>query len=205
MNHEAGKVMTVLQRFARCTDGNLSLLFGLALVPSLAAAGAGVDYSRTSGNRAQLQAALDAAVLAGVTAQPGQQVSTAQTVFQSNIAAGVQVTSRQFQLASDGTLNGDATASVSLRFGAFLGRSTSTVAATSAARMGPATTQQVTIIVPVPPTPPQVSGACILVLDPSGTQSLLVNSGAELRAPDCEVHVKSTAQPAAIFNSGIAM
>jgi hypothetical protein len=43
------------------------------------------------------------------------------------------------------------------------------------------------------------------VLDPSGNQSLLVNSGAQVIAPQCEVHVKSTANPAAIFNAGTTL
>lgn len=43
---------------------------------------------------------------------------------------------------------------------------------------------------------------CIVVLDPTGSQALLVNSGAQITAPKCEIHVKSTANPAAIFNSG---
>jgi Flp pilus assembly protein TadG len=197
--------MSIIKRFARSTDGNMSLLFGFAILPTLAAAGAGVDYSRTSGQRTHIQAALDSAVLAGVVAPSGQQLTTAEAVFRANLVTGVQVVSQRFQLASDGTLNGDASASISLRFGSILGRSAATVSATAAARMGPPTTQQVTVIVPVPPPPPQSSGACILVLDPTGSQSLLVNSGAEFKAPDCEVHVKSTAQPAAIFNAGISM
>jgi hypothetical protein len=44
---------------------------------------------------------------------------------------------------------------------------------------------------------------CILVLDTGLIgQALLVNSGAQIDARDCEIHVRSTAVPAAIFNSG---
>src|SRR5699024_23584 len=43
---------------------------------------------------------------------------------------------------------------------------------------------------------------CIYVLDPSGSQALLVNSGAQITAPGCEIDVASKGNPAAIFNSG---
>jgi Flp pilus assembly protein TadG len=43
---------------------------------------------------------------------------------------------------------------------------------------------------------------CIYVLG-TGSQTLLVNSGFSLSAPNCEVDVASKASPAAIFNSGI--
>lgn len=46
---------------------------------------------------------------------------------------------------------------------------------------------------------------CVLVLDASATQALLVNGGANVSAPDCEVHVRSTANPAAIFNAGTTL
>lgn len=45
------------------------------------------------------------------------------------------------------------------------------------------------------------SDVCILLVNPQRTQALLVNSGAVLKAPSCEVHVLSTQNPAAIFNT----
>jgi Flp pilus assembly protein TadG len=44
---------------------------------------------------------------------------------------------------------------------------------------------------------------CILVLDPSSSQTLLVNSGVTLNAPSCEIDVASTSSNAAIFNSSL--
>ena len=43
---------------------------------------------------------------------------------------------------------------------------------------------------------------CILVLDPSASQALLVNSNVTLNSTNCEIDVASTASPAAVFNSG---
>jgi hypothetical protein len=45
------------------------------------------------------------------------------------------------------------------------------------------------------------SPVCILLVNPLKSQALLVNSGAQLSAPTCEVHVASTQSPAAIFNT----
>jgi hypothetical protein len=48
----------------------------------------------------------------------------------------------------------------------------------------------------------QTAAPCIYVLDPNGSQALLVNSGAQINAPGCEIAVKSNGTPAGMFNSG---
>jgi hypothetical protein len=78
---------------------------------------------------------------------------------------------------------GAASATVKLTFGRLLGRTEVQVSSRTEG------------ILQKPP-----GKVCILLLDPSKPQSLLVNGGVDLLAPDCEVHVHSTAQPAAIFN-----
>jgi hypothetical protein len=45
------------------------------------------------------------------------------------------------------------------------------------------------------------STACVLVLDRTASQALLMNSGADIEAPQCEVHVASNGNPAALFNA----
>ncbi len=52
------------QAFVQNRDGNVALLFGLTLLPILAATGAAIDYSRASNARAQLSNAVDSTVLA---------------------------------------------------------------------------------------------------------------------------------------------
>ena len=44
---------------------------------------------------------------------------------------------------------------------------------------------------------------CILLKDPSSSQSLIFNGGATIDAPGCEIHVASQANQAAIINNGI--
>lgn len=59
-----------VRRFVRNRDGNVGLMFGLALVPMLAASGAAIDYSRASGARAQLSNAVDSTALAMAKRSP---------------------------------------------------------------------------------------------------------------------------------------
>jgi Flp pilus assembly protein TadG len=53
----------LLRRFARASEGNVAILFALALVPLLGFVGAAVDYSRASRARTAMQAALDSTAL----------------------------------------------------------------------------------------------------------------------------------------------
>jgi hypothetical protein len=59
--------------------GNVGMIFGLAAIPLIGAAGLAVDYSRASQVRAELQEAVDAAALAG-----------AAQVDEANIAATIE-------------------------------------------------------------------------------------------------------------------
>jgi Putative Flp pilus-assembly TadE/G-like len=68
------QIRTGLRRKAgqllRNQDGNVTMLFGLALLPIMAVTGAAVDYSRASDARTQLQNAVDSTVLAAAKASP---------------------------------------------------------------------------------------------------------------------------------------
>ncbi len=46
------------------------------------------------------------------------------------------------------------------------------------------------------------SKVCIVLVDPTQSQAFLVNSGATINAPNCEIHVHSKGNPAAIYNAG---
>ena len=52
-----------LARFARAEQGNIAVIFAIALVPILSFVGAAVDYSRAVQARSSMQAALDSAAL----------------------------------------------------------------------------------------------------------------------------------------------
>jgi Putative Flp pilus-assembly TadE/G-like len=57
-------------QFRHNQDGNVALLFGLTLLPIMAATGAAIDYSRASDARAQIQNAIDSTVLAVAKSSP---------------------------------------------------------------------------------------------------------------------------------------
>ncbi len=174
-----------LTHFARKDDGATAVVFALVLVAVLGVAGLGVDVGRSVSMRSKMNAALDAAVLAGVRATSEDQAAAATKIFNSNFTEkSVKNLSLTFTPTSDTEFSGTATAQLDTTFAAVLGvkelnfKSVSKAAATGGGTV------------------------CVLVLDKMATQAFLVNSGAQVEAPDCELHVQSTANPAAIFNAG---
>lgn len=172
----------VWRRFFGDRSGNFAVFFALALVPLMAAVGVAVDYHDASQLRSRTQETLDAAVLAGVLkSTTDDQIRQAETFFTAQAANywGTAPTAT-FSVDSQGQLTGTAQGMARSTFG--LADLSVKVTATAAAAA--------------------TSKVCILLVNPSKSQSFLVNSGVALNAPQCEIHVLSTANPAAIFNSG---
>jgi len=63
MSRQTPKFIGLLRRFAGATDGNVAIIFTIALVPLISFVGAAVDYSRANAARSAMQAALDSASL----------------------------------------------------------------------------------------------------------------------------------------------
>lgn len=168
----------------------VAILFGLVAAVLLCFVGLAIDYSRATATSSKLQHALDAAVLAGarVEAIEDDRHGAAASVFDQNFddpgVAGVDV---QFQVGDGGAYSGTAIAVLPVPFMSMIDIPKLRITRQSSAVL--------------------TGGAKvrIMVLDPSASQALLVNSGANLVAPDCEVHVHSRASPAAIFNGGTSM
>jgi len=176
----------LLCQFLRARDGNLAVIFALSAIPVITAVGAAVDLSKVSEVKTQLQNALDAAVLAGVTQATANQVSTANAVFTGDFTGKYGNTgSASFTQNADKSLTGTASSTVDLSFLALMWRSSMTVSASATANPGAQATTPV----------------CMLLTSTLDAPSLLVNSGAKLNAPNCEVHVLSTQSPAATFNA----
>jgi Flp pilus assembly protein TadG len=172
-----------------CTqEGNVATIFALALVPLLVLTGGSLDFAKAINSRAQLQAAIDTAALTGVQ-QSSNQASAASTYFSGAVAgAAVSNVTSNFLLNSDGSLSGTAQAQVPTNFLGIIHIANFQVAVTTKAKLN------------------QTSNTvCILVLDGGASQALLVNSGANIQAPTCEIDVRSTASPAAMFNSGTTL
>lgn len=187
----------LFNEFCRAREGNLGVIFVFAAIPVIGAIGAAVDFSKISEVRTQMQNALDAAVLAGVTQASADQVSTAGKVFDGDFSGKFGTTAtRSFTQNTGGSLSGTATTSVSWSFMSVLPS-----------------------VVPVPPfsltvnstavpgqqaTVSPAASVCILLLNQT-KQGLLVNSGVVLNAPTCDVHVASTNSTAAMFNSTLGV
>jgi Flp pilus assembly protein TadG len=166
------------------------IIFALATIPLVGAVGISIDFVKASQLRTRMQQALDAAALAGVAESSSSlKISKATSHFQSQISNDWGTTpTASFSVDDVGKLIGTAQAAAKGSFVGMLGQSSIPVnVATAAVTSG--TTSKV----------------CILLVDPTQSQSLLVNSGANLNAPNCEIHVRSTASPAAIFNSGTTL
>lgn len=175
-----------LGQFLRARDGNLAVIFAFAAIPVITAVGTAVDLSKVSEVKTQLQNALDAAVLAGVTQPTANQLSTANAVFNGDFIGKYGNTgSASFIQNADKSLSGTASSSVSLSFLALMWQSSMTISAAATAKPGAQATTPV----------------CMLLTSTLDAPSLLVNSGANLNAPNCEMHVLSTQSPAATFNA----
>lgn len=173
--------------------GNVGIILGLTAVPAVGVIGAGIDFARANHERAALQTMLDSAVLAGA-AVAGREAATAKAFFDAQAASlGLTDPSASFAMGTDSTLTGTATGTLETTLLGVMHISTIEVGTNAAARVFVSAAE-----------PDAGAGAggkvCILLVDPGATQSLLVNGGAEITAPDCEIHVRSTASPAAIVN-----
>src|ERR1700733_506501 len=56
-------VRAAVRRFAGARDGNIAIIFAIALVPVLSFVGAAIDYSCANAARSSMQAALDSTAL----------------------------------------------------------------------------------------------------------------------------------------------
>src|SRR3954469_11176335 len=77
----------LLGKFRRNEEGQVAVIFGLAVLPIFAAVGAAVDYSHSNQVRASLQKAMDSAVLAAaIDGSPNWQTA-ALNAFKGNLNA----------------------------------------------------------------------------------------------------------------------
>src|SRR5690349_161600 len=105
----------LLAWFTRNQTGSIAVNFSLMAVPLLFVAGAGVDYGHASQARTELQAALDAAVLAGANDGSPQWTTTAGRAF-SAATKSVEGAAAIFSSPAPGTYAATATASVPTAF-----------------------------------------------------------------------------------------
>lgn len=161
------------------------MVTALGAVPLLLAAGIAVDYSRAATARGDLQEAVDAAVLAGARDGTSNWAAVADATFSASLRTKeLTLSAKTFSRDTTGSFTGTASGTVKTTFAGLVAVDTLPISVTAAAA--------------VKTTSDEV---CILLLNTSATPGLLLNSGATIDAPNCQVHVKSTANPAATHNA----
>ncbi len=186
-------VLASARRFLGDRRGNIAMTFAFAALPIAGIVGAGPDYSRHSvgadaGRCARRQST--PVGLDGVSQSSSSRNTLATATFEPNFHpfAGVTDTTPSFTTNSDGSFTGSVQITIPLTFGSLFGTTNTTVSLTSTANASQGA------------SPNKI---CILVLDPSDNQTLLVNSGVTLNAPQCEIDVASTSTTAAMINSSL--
>ncbi len=129
------KVARSLENFRRDTRGNIAMIFGLAVIPMVTAAGVGIDLSRGYMVKQRLGHALDAAALAVGTAtgKTGDELDAiAQSYFDANYpAAELGVPGALTLTVTDGVVSMAATAEVDTAMMNVVGYDTLNVSATT--------------------------------------------------------------------------
>jgi len=178
--------------FLTACYGNVTMLFALTALVVVSVAGGALDMNNAARVRQDMQDALDVAVLAGVRAEDVQMATVAGAAFNDNINTAPADSIRQSYVtgttatAGAKSLTGTATFDNPTYMLKLIGMNNIKISVTSTALRDAA----------------QTATPCVYVLDPNGSQALLVNSGAQISAPNCEIAVKSIGKPAGMFNSG---
>ncbi len=136
---ERTRFVAVTKWFWRCERGNVAMIFALALIPIMVAVGAAIDYSRALSVKSRLVAALDAGVLAvgsSANLSDSEATGTVETWLDAHMPNSLASlwALDSITLESDGTIGAQASATLPLVFGPFLGRETLTITATTEAK-----------------------------------------------------------------------
>ncbi len=162
----------VVASVGRRSEGSVLPLFGLLAVPILAAVGAGIDYSRATAVRTQLQASLDSALLAGAKDASNNWSQVALDLFNSSPhSVGATVNAPSFTVDAYGNYKATVSASVPTSVLAALSISSIAVSATSVVAPGSGT-----------------ENSCILTLDhgqPLSDGSMTFNGAPDVSLNGC--------------------
>ncbi len=183
------RLLTRLKGFSEDRSGNIAIIAALGAIPLILAIGIAVDYSRASSAKSDLQEAVDAAVLAGARDATTSWTTVAGKVLTASVKTrDFTVASSSFTTDASGNYVGTANGTIKTTFAALVSVQTIAISATATVAVKAASDK-----------------ACILLLNTSASPGLLLNSGAVINAPNCQVHVKSTGNPAATFNASTTL
>jgi Flp pilus assembly protein TadG len=182
----------VLAKFGRARSGSVAIIFGLSILPLMLMIGAAVDYQRAITAKSRLQAAVDTAAIAAANGssltQTDRQVIASNTALANLGTLASQLNPTVSETESSGGYQVTAQASVPTAFMQLARITSIPIAATAIAANSGAGASSANV--------------CILALSKTYSPGLLANANVNIDAPNCEIHVASTGNPAATFNSG---
>ena len=179
------------KKFAQSQKGTSAVMFALSAPLLFLAVGVAVDYSHAVTEEQQMQAAVDAAVLAGATSAASTTQANGLTVASNYFSSDISWSgpSAQFAFNADGGLTGTATYSMPTLYSSFTGISSLSLQVTATAAAASFGT---------------TNNVCLLLL--STTVQMLANGGTNIKAPNCEIDVASTtANPADTLNASVTI
>src|SRR5215213_230630 len=166
------KCRNLCGEFQRRQDGQVAVMFALAIVPLAAGVGAAVDYSHGNQVRTSLQKALDSAVLAAAIDGTSNWRSAALNSFNGNAnAKGSAAGAPTFTLEKD-IYSGSVSAVAETSFMGVVGIHTLAIGARSAATTGK---------IPL----------CVLGLNAFDSGAFDMNGNSKFNAPNCAVQANS--------------
>lgn len=179
-----------LRQGCRDRSGNFAMISALLAPVLLASAGGAVDVAVAYNTRVDMQAQLDAAMLAAARKSGKNAQELEARNFLSLSAEDDKInetTGFVLTVNADGSITGGYEQAVETRFLRIIGLSSfkvgvdTTVAASAEEAAG--------------------GNGCIYALG-NQSQAVLINSGANVKSTKCEVHVHSSSNPAFIMNAG---
>ncbi|QLF69821.1 pilus assembly protein [Peteryoungia desertarenae] len=180
-------------RLLRDRGGNFGMLTALLIPVLLVTAGGALDVTLAMAEKARLQGELDAAVLAAARDTDAQGQLDRARGYMSDLPESskelaelaVNGTSLALVQNPDGSLTANFSKPHRTYFLGLIGMDEIPLGLTATAMTSGEKT----------------GGACIYALG-NQNQAVLINSGANLKSENCEVHVHSTSSPAFIMNAG---
>lgn len=176
-------------RFRADQSGSIAIIMAVALVPLLLLLGLTLEMRQATLTRANLQTVLDQTVLnAAIDFSKTKNESKVLDTFSSNAGTVLEFETKHSLSFGSDRVSGTASTFVPAIFSGLIGKNGFDIVVDASA-----TLNEVSQIL------------CILTLDTNRVNSLIMNSGATINAPDCAIGVHSEAAPAVIFNQGITL
>jgi Flp pilus assembly protein TadG len=176
----------MLRRFHEAEQGNVAIVFALALLPMTALAGAAVDYSRAGSTRNKLQTATDTAALGAAVSTnvstDQQRTALAESLFKANGISGSSV----YATMVGGKVV--VTAAVTVK--------TTMMSLMQVPQIEVGTRSVAARALPGPP-------ACVLALNKTVSGAISFSGTTDFKAVGCTVHSNSRS-PQGISVSGVA-